>query len=51
MLLEIQNQGAWADAVWQWADAINGGPGILTGGGPMPPSRELAVGGLGCETQ
>lgn len=50
MLLEIQSQGGFADQVWQWADAVNGGPGIITGGGPLPPSRELAVGGLGCET-
>lgn len=50
MLLEIQSQGAFADQVWQYADAINGGPGILTGAGPMPPTRELAADGLGCVT-
>lgn len=48
ILLEMQPQGAWADAVWEWATAINGGPGVGTGAGWAAPTRELAVSGLGC---
>ena len=46
-LLDIADDGAMADVVWELADAVNGGPGIATGGGPMPPTRELLA-GYGC---
>ena len=48
MLLEIDDQGGWSSAVWERADAVNGGEGVMTGNGPVPPSREEAVGALGC---
>lgn len=48
MLDETDGQGGWAGAVWEFADAVNGGPGIMTGLGPMPPDRSLAGSGLGC---
>ncbi len=47
-LLEIESQGGWSDAVWEYADAVNGGPGVPTGLGPQAPSREIAAAGLGC---
>lgn len=46
-LLEIADDGAMADVIWELADAVNGGPGIATGAGPMPPTRELLT-GYGC---
>jgi hypothetical protein len=49
MLKEIAAQGGWANEVWQHAEAINGGEGVLTGAGPQPPSREEANSALGCE--
>jgi hypothetical protein len=48
MLLETATQGGWADAVWEHADAVNGGPGVMTGGGPAPPTRAEANSALGC---
>lgn len=48
MLLDIENQGGWAQAVWEFADSINGGPGVGTGNGPTAPTRGLAESGLGC---
>lgn len=47
ILLEMDAQGGWSGAVWQYADATAGG-GVITGGGPMPITPELAAGGLGC---
>lgn len=49
MLTEIADQGGWSDVLWQHADAVNGGEGVLTGAGPQPPSREEANSALGCE--
>lgn len=49
MLLEIADQGGWSQVVWEWADAVNGGPGIGSGAGPQPPSRDAARSGLGCQ--
>lgn len=49
MLTEIANQGGWSNVVWQHADAINGGEGVITGAGPQPPSREEANAALSCE--
>ena len=49
MLTEIADQGGWSDEVWQHADAVNGGEGMLTGAGPQPPSREAANSALGCK--
>jgi hypothetical protein len=49
MLTEIADQGGWSDEVWQHADAVNGGEGVLTGAGPQPPSREEANSALSCE--
>ena len=49
MLLEIADQGGWSQAVWGWADAVNGGPGIASGAGPQPPTRDAARSGLGCQ--
>lgn len=49
MLLEIESQGGWAQAVWEFADAINDGPGIMIGNGPTPPTRQLAEAGLSCQ--
>lgn len=49
MLLEIAAQGGWSDVVWQWADAVNGGPGIASGAGPQPPTRDGARSALGCQ--
>ncbi len=49
MLLDIADQGAWPDQVWQWADAVNGLDGIMSGLGPQPPSREAANSALSCE--
>jgi len=48
MLAEIDGQGGWSGAVWEWAEAVNGGQGIGSGNGPVTPSRELAESGLGC---
>ena len=48
MLSEIDDQGGWSGVVWQWADAVNGGAGVATGGGPEQPTRAAAVGALGC---
>ena len=48
MLIEIADQGAWSDVLWEHADAVNGGPGVATGGGPMAPTRDEANGALGC---
>jgi hypothetical protein len=48
MLNEIAEQGGWAQAVWEYADSVNGGPGIITGNGATAPTRELAQSGLGC---
>lgn len=48
MLNEIADQGGWAQAVWEYADAVNGGSGVITGNGPTAPTRELAQSGLGC---
>jgi hypothetical protein len=48
MLLDSVDEGAWPDAVWQWADAVNGLDGIMSGEGPQPPSREAANSALGC---
>lgn len=47
-LNDIAEQGAWHTVVWQWADAVNGGEGIASGGGPQPPSRDAANAALGC---
>jgi hypothetical protein len=49
MLSEIDSQGGWSSVVWEWADAVNGGPGVLTGSGPVPPTRDMAASGLGCD--
>lgn len=49
MLAEIRAAGFFSDVVWEWADAVNGGPGIATGGGPVAPTRDLAVASLGCK--
>ena len=49
MLLDIADEGAWPDAVWQWADAVNGLGGIMSGAGPNPPSREEANFALSCQ--
>ena len=49
MLLEIADQGGWSQVVWEWADAVNGGPGIASGGGPQPPTRDAARSALGCQ--
>jgi hypothetical protein len=49
MLLEIDAQGGWSQSMWEMADAINGGPGIVTGAGLMPPDRESSESGLGCD--
>lgn len=48
MLAEIADQGGWSGAVWEWSDAVDGGPGVGTGNGPVPPARDLAESGLGC---
>jgi hypothetical protein len=40
MLVGIEAQGGWSGAIWETADAINGGPGIATGGGLAEPDRE-----------
>ena len=49
MLLEVADQGGWSQVVWEWADAVNGGPGIGSGAGPQPPTRDAARSGLGCQ--
>lgn len=49
MLLEIADQGGWSQVVWEWADAVNGGPGIASGAGPQPPTLDAARSGLGCQ--
>ena len=49
MLVEIAAQGGWSDVVWQWADAVNGGPGVASGAGPQPPTRDAARSALGCQ--
>lgn len=48
MLTEIESQGRWSQALWQFADAVNGGPGVASGNGPQPPTRAAAESGLGC---
>ena len=48
MLQEIDSQGGWSDEVWQSADAVNGGQGVMTGGGPVPPTRDILQSSLGC---
>lgn len=48
MLDEIADEGGWAQSVWEYADSVNGGAGIITGNGPTAPTRELAESGLGC---
>ena len=48
MLLEVIADGYWAQMLWRFADAVNGGPGIDTGNGLQPPTRQLARDGLGC---
>ncbi len=49
MLLEIESQGGWSQAVWEFAGAVNGDNGIITGGGEMVPERDMAESGLGCD--
>jgi hypothetical protein len=46
MLNEIKDQGDWAEVLWQHADAVNGGEGVMTGGGSQPPTRAEAEGAL-----
>jgi hypothetical protein len=48
MLLEIADQGGWSDELWLHADAVNGGEGVMTGNGPVPPTRDEANSALGC---
>ena len=48
MLVEIADQGGWSDQVWLHADAVNGGEGVTTGAGPVPPTRDEANSALGC---
>ena len=50
-LLDIADEGRWSETVWQWADAVNGGPGVATGGGPQPPTRERSASALSCSDQ
>jgi hypothetical protein len=49
MLAEIADRGGWSDVLWQHADAVNGGEGVLTGAGPTAPTRDEANSALGCE--
>jgi hypothetical protein len=49
MLVELEPQGGWSSAIWEWSDAVNNGPGVGTGAGYVPPTRDLAQSGLGCE--
>jgi len=49
MLIEIADQGGWSEVLWQHADAVNGGEGVLTGAGPVAPTRDLVNSALGCE--
>lgn len=48
MLVEVADQGGWSDQVWVHADAVNGGEGVMTGAGPVPPTRDEANSALGC---
>jgi hypothetical protein len=48
ILLEMAPLGGWSSAVWEYADAVNGRGGIVTGKGPTAPTRDLAASGLGC---
>jgi hypothetical protein len=49
MLAEIADRGGLSDVLWQHADAVNGGEGVLTGAGPTAPTRDEANSALGCE--
>ena len=51
MLSETAEKGGFSDVVWEYADAVNGGPGIPTGGGPTAPTRASAEGSLGCDSR
>lgn len=47
-LIDIDPEGYWSEAIWQAANATNGG-GVMTGGGEVPITRGLMTGGLGCK--
>ncbi len=48
-LQEVASQGGWSDVVWEFTDSIvSGTPQVLTGGGPVMPTREGAASALGC---
>jgi hypothetical protein len=48
MLIEIADAGGWSGNVWEWAEAVNGGPGVASGAGWVQPTREEAASALGC---
>ncbi|MFT3855201.1 MAG: hypothetical protein QM733_21070 [Ilumatobacteraceae bacterium] len=45
---QAPSRGDLVDHLQEYADAISTGSGILTGGGPVPISRDLVASGLGC---
>lgn len=47
-LVEIVDDGDWSEAIWEYANAVNRGPGIRTGFGNEAPTREMVADGLGC---
>ena len=48
MLVEVADQGGWSDQLWRHADAVNGGEGVTSGNGLVPPTRDEANSALGC---
>lgn len=45
---QAPSRGDLVDHLQEYADAVSTGSGILTGGGPVPITRDLAASGLGC---